>query len=163
VFLLPLRSSHEHFQDRRIETPARDPGDVSVANHDYRVADPDLRRPIKLELTVPSENLFNEANHLSRLWRDNPGNHRVPVIWLKMFHDRSLSSLPNFSESTPIPQAVPTDLAFTYLTRSNTNSVVRIVPPTDSAGVRSEIRSPSNLIRRIKSVPTQFCTDEMST
>src|SRR6266852_303245 len=66
-----------------------------------RIADPDLGRAVDVELTLPTENLLNETNHLFRLRRDNPGSHCVPVVWQKMFHGRRLS-FPNLSEFTLI-------------------------------------------------------------
>jgi hypothetical protein len=67
------------------------PKAIPVANHNERIADPNLRRAVGVELTLPSKNLVNETNHLFRLRRDNPRNHRVPVVWPKMFHRRRLS------------------------------------------------------------------------
>jgi hypothetical protein len=58
-----------------------------------------------LDATLPTENFFNETNHLFRLRRDDPGNHCMPVVWLKMFHRRRPSSFLNLNESMPISEA----------------------------------------------------------
>src|SRR5215472_1497843 len=65
---------------------------IPVADHDQRIADPDLRRAIDLELAHATENLFNEANQLLGLRSDNPRSHSVPAVWLKAVHRCCLCS-----------------------------------------------------------------------
>ena len=50
-----------------------------------------------------------------------------------------------------------------YCTRSQTNSVVRISPPTEIGGVVRVILLPSSRTSLTRSVSTQFCTDASST